>query len=63
MSMQCKWKKVTEDSLVVIVLINAGELFMRVENFEGLSDNQLIEMFRQLRKEDYRGIEASIEEL
>ena len=37
--------------------------FMRVENFEGISDNQLIEMVRELRKEDYRGIEASIEDL
>ena len=35
--------------------------FMRVEKFEGLSDNELIELFHNLCKKDYRAIDASID--
>jgi hypothetical protein len=35
-------------------------LVMRVEQFEGLTDSQLIELFHEARREDYRELEAQI---
>ncbi len=35
-------------------------LVMRVEQFEGLTDSQLIELFQEARREDYRELEAQI---
>lgn len=37
--------------------------FMRVEKFEGLSDNELIGAFHRLRKKDYEAIDSTIEKL
>jgi hypothetical protein len=42
----------------------AGEaLVLYVEQFEGLSDRQIIELFRQARQQEYLEIDAQIEEL
>lgn len=35
-------------------------LMMHIEQFEGLTDSQLIELFHQARREDYRELEAQI---
>ena len=42
---------------------NGGALVMHVEQFEGLSDAELMERFRQARAEDYAELEAQAHEI